>query len=229
MARNTPNTTHSRTQAQGDSLSAGSSALRDIATQFALAETRTPTLSRPAIAKAILESLRIGANRLYHLTIPAGVSDVEAMRALNRHHSRLSREVSKLTDWHLIYEPDLAWLAERCGSSSTANARQRHIALNPTMLVTHGGSAVSHSDACARLESRGFAPAKLGDIALVAAAAHLKLGEDILERKRVVGSTPGSALEWMTDLGITVTKDFHDLDPSSVVIAGTPRRPRPIK
>jgi hypothetical protein len=154
-------------------------------------------------------------------TVPAGVTDVEAMKALNeyfrKHHSDFNRDA--------VYASHLEWFGKLpkeyptyCQERDYSQARQ--ITLTGVVKDTKGESRTTQ-EASLKNESLGLADPR--DQALAAAIHACKHnGEDLFKDMWVRGSVPGFSLCTFQHLGVFVFRFFGDDVSYRVAASGSP-------
>ena len=150
------------------------------------------------------------------LTIPADISDRDAMHALNLK----SRELFPDKKRAAIVESDIQEILSCGGASSTTRSGRREIKV---IGVVDGTVAQNLWEQDKVLKEKGLVFSHPIDQALAAAAfACTQGGKNLFENKYVRGSVPGFALCSYQSLGVRVRR-FNDEDDISVVAAsGSP-------
>jgi hypothetical protein len=141
-------------------------------------------------AEQILSSLRkeqLGFfERLYkpevwNLTIPASVSDVEAMQALNTY---FLKNFGSVFNRGIIYPPDYDWYVQVGGAGERDASLPREIRISPVIRATEG-QPIQRQEAI--LAQKGMRPAlPIEQVLVIAAYACNNAGSDLL-RGQVVG------------------------------------------
>jgi hypothetical protein len=154
-------------------------------------------------------------------TVPAGVTDVEAMKALNEYYSKNQPGFNR----YALYANDLAWFEKLpkeyptyCQERDYSQARQ--ITITGVVKDTKGESRTTQ-EAGLKNESLGFADPR--DQALAAAIHACKHnGEDLFKDLWVRGSVPGFSLCTFQTYGVSVFRFFGDDVSYRVAASGSP-------
>lgn len=172
--------------------------------------------SRTPIEKAseLINSLSCDGSGLYHLVVPGGVSDIEALRSLNLYAAeKIGRPV--------VYPADLPWYSEH-GGALPGTVDGRTVQVYP---VVESTTNLSRHDQFRELQKLNLDFAHAIDVALVAAAfACLSRGHDLLTDRYVSTAASEAALTTIQTLGIFVSRAYHHVYHNlGVCAAGTPR------
>ena len=154
-------------------------------------------------------------------TVPAGVTDVEAMKALNEYFRKNQPGFTR----DAVYANDLAWFEKLpkeyptyCQERDYSQARQ--ITITGVVKDTKGESRTTQ-EAGLKNESLGFADPR--DQALAAAIHACKHnGEDLFKDLWVRGSVPGFSLCTFQTYGVFVFRFFGDDVSYRVAASGSP-------
>lgn len=154
-------------------------------------------------------------------TVPAGVTDVEAMKALNEYFRKNQPGFNR----YALYANDLAWFEKLpkeyptyCQERDYSQARQ--ITITGVVKDTKGESRTTQ-EAGLKNESLGFADPR--DQALAAAIHACKHnGEDLFKDLWVRGSVPGFSLCTFQTYGVFVFRFFGDDVSYRVAASGSP-------
>jgi hypothetical protein len=154
-------------------------------------------------------------------TVPAGVTDVEAMKVLNKYfrknHSTFNRDA--------VYAGDLDWyetlpkeFPAHCEQRDYSQARQ--IAITGVVKGTKGENRTTEGSV---LEGESLVFSDPRDQALAAAIHACKNnGEDLFEGLWVRGSVPGFALLTIRYIGVYVYGYNDDFAHGTVAASGSP-------
>ena len=185
----------------GDPSDSDISAMKELMAQF---EQRSSKAVLLEYAEKILGSLKVGRDGLVDLTIPAGISDITAMKALNvyfrENHPNFKRGA--------IWESDLDWYAEQKGVVGRDITKERKIRINPLVDGTLGSSRERKGEIL-KEKGMGFAPPE-EEALVVAAYACKNNGEDLLKGLWALTAASGVALSTNRDGGVGVGR--HDDD-----------------
>ena len=172
-----------------------------------------PTISIE-IAEKILSSLEIGKDGFAKLVIPANVSDIDAMKALNVYFGEKLPEMNRPAIW----KGDFDWYAEQASVSNRDISKERRIEINVLVDSTLG---MTRSDQINALKSQDLTLGAPEEVALVVAAYACKnLGKDLLNDKCTRTAVPGVALSAFQGRGVDVCRYGDDYADGLVVASG---------
>jgi hypothetical protein len=150
------------------------------------------------------------------LTIPADISDRDAMHALNSKFGELFPKKRRAA----ICEDDIEEILSCGGASSTNRSGRREIKL---IGVVDGTVYMNREDQGEVLTQKGLVFSHPIDQALAAAAyACMRGGKDLFGDKIVRGSVPGFALRTGQNAGVFVNRFRGDDDFNDVAASGSP-------
>ena len=168
-----------------------------------------------ATAEKILSSLNV-KDGFAQLTIPAGLSDIEAMKALNAYFREKLPQFGRAAIW----EGDLDWYAKQAGVKGRDVNAERKINIQMVVPDTAGLSRYSQGK---ELKEKGMTFAAPEEVASVAAAYACKNnGEDIFKDLWVRTTVPGVALGTHQSGGVDVHWYPDDLGHVNVAASGAP-------
>lgn len=167
------------------------------------------------VAEAMVSSYRFSRKTgVATFTIPAGVTDKEAMKAVNEYFRERLPEFGRVA----IFEGDFDWYENNLKQRDSSQPRE--ITITAVVKRTAGENRSAQEKI---LASNGLGFADERDVALAAGLhACAKKGEDLFQDKRVRGSVPGFALGSYPGRGVSVFAglDAHGL--ADVAGAGSP-------
>jgi hypothetical protein len=167
-------------------------------------------------ADRILESFSIDTENFVNLVIPPGVSDEDAMHALNKRFRELFPDAERAA----IYEGDLDKILN-AGDGSGRRAREPR--LIKLIAVVPGTTKMTRDQQAKVLQQKGLKFPHPIEQALAAAAFACKnKGGDLFEDRYVRGSVPGFALYTALSRGVYVTWCHGGRDSSFVAASGSP-------
>ena len=199
--------------------------LRDVAGsgigQDASATLRAETVLFDRLASSIIDSLQISRNGTVQLKIPAGVSNLQVLEALNDHFKQLNPEGARSGVALLQLSSVL-----RATGAVGVSTEERSLEILPVISATSGQSREQQSY---YLERRGMKFAELGDLAVVALAYACKEGgKDLFGGMLVRTSTPGCTLYTNSRYGVMINGNYqkHQVDESasSPIVAASGER-----
>jgi len=191
----------------------------DVSTSGAVATTQKTSLQ---IAQEMVESYAFDKKTgVSTFTVPAGVTDVEAMKALNEYFSKNLRNFNR----DAVYAGDLDWyekLPEEhpkyCQARDYSQARQ--ITITGVVKDTKGEGRTTEEGV---LKNQSLVFSDPRDQALAAAIHACKSkGEDLFEDLFVRGSVPGFALFTFQPGGVRVDGFDGGHDDNDVAASGSP-------
>lgn len=184
--------------------------------QLATAERILSTLKEDALGLIA----RLFRPRLWSLTIPAGVSDIDAMRALNAHFAHRSGVRG------VVLPQDFQWYAKLGGAGERDASQAREIRIDIAVRGTAGESRLAQEEILAQ---RGLRPAQAVEQALVLAAyACRNDGRDLARGSALACATTGWLIRTDSALGIRVLPPQPAFtDPENPPISGVPRARTP--
>ena len=149
-------------------------------------------------------------------TIPAGVTDVDAMKAVNEYFRQRHPEMGRAA----ICIADL-YFYERLEPRDPSHARDITISL-----AVKGTAGKNRSRQEKVLSQKGLYFSDVRDLALAAAlhACAKNTAEDLFTRKQVRGSVPGLATRTCPAQGVTLDPGRDSRGSDDVVAAGSPAR-----
>ena len=153
--------------------------------------------------------------RLWNLTIPAEVSDIDAMRALNAHFAH------RFSSRGVIFPPDFEWYAKFGGAGEREKSRPREIKIDIAVRGTTGASRLAQEEI---LSQKGMRPAPAIEQALVLAAyTCANDGRDLMGGSALACATSGWRIKADHVHGIRVLPPQPAFtDPESSPISGVP-------
>ncbi len=189
--------------------------IADLKKLIAKYEERTSAtfLQQQKQAEQILGSLKMGPNGSVELTIPAGLSDIDAMKALNAYFKDKLPSRNRAA----ICEGDLDWYANQPTVSGRDITKERTININPFVEGTIGKDRADQEKV---LKKAGMTFAAPEEVALVVAAYACKNdGKDLLNDNWTRTAAAGVALYTLRNLGVYVN-GYSDNDVSYVGASG---------
>jgi hypothetical protein len=167
-------------------------------------------------ADRILESFSVDKENFVTLTIPADVSDEDAMHALNGRFREMFPEKERAA----IYEPEIEQILDAGDGSGRISRAPRIIKL---IGVVPGTTSKTRDQQAAALEQKGLTFPHPIEQALAAAAYSCKRsGEDLFNDLSVRGSVPGFALYTNPDRGVHVHRCYVGIVYDDVAASGSP-------
>ena len=164
----------------------------------------------------ILESFSIDTENFLSLVIPPGISDEEAMRALNARFRELFPDAERAA----IYEDDLDAILN-AGDGSGRRAREPRVI--KLIAVVPGTTNMTRDQQAKVLQQKGLKFPHPIEQALAAAAFACKNnGEDLFNDLIGRGSVPGFALNANRLYGVYVVRSDDDRDVIIVAASGSP-------
>jgi len=141
-----------------------------------------------AQAEQILATLEVGKDGFVKLTIPAGLSDIDAMKALNVYFREKLANMGRAAIW----EGDLDWYAKQSTVSGRDTTQERNININP---FVEGITSKTRANQESTLKEAGMTFAAPEEVALVLAAYACKNdGKDLLNDNWTRTAASGVAL-----------------------------------
>ena len=193
------------------STNSGISDMKDLVAQWEQRVSKAVLLEQ---AEKILSSLKVGRDGLVDLTIPAGISDITAMKALNVYF----RENLPSFERSAIREDNFDWYAGQKGVVGRDIPKERKIRIDPLVDGTLGKSRV-HNGEILKEKGMRFAPPE--EVSLVVAAYACKNnGKDLLKGLWAITAASGVALTAFQDFGMSVYGPYDALDLSDVGAGG---------
>ncbi len=156
-------------------------------------------------------------------TIPAGVTDIEAMKGVNEYFKKhppqgFRKKYLRQSNGEAICKDDFAWYEKNLPLRDSPQAREIVV----VALVT-GTAGKDRSTQAKVLHEEGFSFSDNRDQALAAALHACKNnGEDLFQGKWVRGSVPAFVAENRQDFGVRVTKFLGDDGFDVVAASGSP-------
>ena len=167
-------------------------------------------------ADRILESFSIDKENFVNLTIPADVSDEDAMHALNARF----REMFPDKERAAIYEPHIEQILDAGNGSGRISRAPRIIRL---IGVVPGTTSKTRDQQAEVLQQKGLTfPHPIEQALAAAAYACKRSGEDLFKDLFVRGSVPGFALYTNQDFGVYVRGCNGDGGFDLVAASGSP-------
>lgn len=83
------------------------------------------------VAQVILDSFHIDKEGFHHLTIPAGISDIEALKAMNQYFAQKNPAFMAQLKMNALYEENLPWLEQLGGAGSRDISQPRIVEIIP--------------------------------------------------------------------------------------------------
>jgi hypothetical protein len=165
------------------------------------------------VAEAMVASYRFDKSTgVSTFTIPAGVSDIEAMRAVNEYYSK--RRL--LFERDAIYAKDFSWYENNLPDWDMTQPRE--VAITAVVEGTRHRDRATQSEV---LASRGLRFADVREQALAAALHACVTGQDLFGYCMVRGAVSG--LKLTTDLGVGISLYVDDgLAKRWVAASGSP-------
>jgi hypothetical protein len=150
------------------------------------------------------------------LTIPADISDLDAMHALNSKF----RELFPAKKRAAICEDDIKRILSCGGGNSTTRSGRREIKV---ISMVDGTVGKNREDQGKVLTQKGLVFSHPIDQALAAAAFACKRGgKDLFEDKTVRSSVPGFAVRTFQSSGVVVGRSDDDINNDVVAASGSP-------
>jgi hypothetical protein len=190
--------------------------LSQLAKKYEEQPSLTVRAINPAIAQAekILSTLEVGKDGFAKLTIPAGISDIDAMKALNAYFQEKCPKFERAA----ILEGDFDWYEKQAGVKSRDSNTERNISIQVVVPNTTDKSRSGQENVLSKQNMTFGSPE---EVALVTAAyACANNGKDILKDLFVRTSAPGVALATYQDLGVCVRRCYDDHDDYDVAASG---------
>lgn len=154
--------------------------------------------------------------RVATFTIPAGVADVDAIKAVNEYFRQRHPEMGRAA----ICKADL-YMYERLEPRDPSHARD--ITISVAVERTAGRNRSRQEKV---LSQKGLYFSDVRDLALAAAlhACAKNTAEDLFKRKQVRGSVPGLAIRTCPAQGVTLDAGRDSRGSDDVVAAGSPNK-----
>ena len=197
--------------------------LKALVTKFESASKAASTATAPTpaivLAEKILSSLEIGKDGFAKLVIPATVSDIDAMKALNVYFREKLPEMYRAAIW----EGDFDWYAKLASVSSRDISKERHIEIN---VLVDGTLGKACSNQIETLKSQDLTLGAPEEVALVVAAYACKnQGKDLLNDNWTRTVVSGVALATIQNCGVLVSGRYDVNDLANVGASGVRSRP----
>ena len=190
--------------------------IADLKKLIAKYEERTSAtfLQQQKQAEQILGSLKMGPNGSVELTIPAALSDIDAMNALNAYFKEKLPNMKRAAIW----QGDLDWYKNQSTVSGRDVTKERTININPFVEGTRGKDRTNQGTV---LKKEGMTFAAPEEVALVVAAYACKNdGKDLLNDLYTRTAASGVALTTYQYYGVRVCRSDGGYDLSDVGASG---------
>jgi hypothetical protein len=184
-----------------------------MATQGAVAEPN-PTEGDPTVGERILESWQIDASGIISFTVPAGVSDLVALRSLNRLFRKRYPDFAR----DALCSGDLDWYGRTAAVAQREVTKPRRVRVMPIVVGTRG---LTREDQLKVLRGEGLRFAEPIEQALLAAVFACKWdGQDAFNDLWARGAVSGHALTVSKITGTRVCTSYDDGAYSNVAATG---------
>jgi hypothetical protein len=173
-----------------------------------------PTEGDPTVGERILESWQIDASGIISFTVPAGVSDLVALRSFNRLFRRKYPDFAR----DALSAGDLDWYCRTAAVAQREVSMPRQVRVMP---VVNGTRGLTREGQLKVLGGEGLRFAEPIEQALVAAAFACKWdGEDAFNDLWARGAVSGHALTVSRITGTRVCTSYDDGAYSNVAASG---------